>query len=167
MCCWSKRGQENEALGRSSGGFSRVPFRNSIPGLRRATAFRSSKLHTIVDGLGNPLKFVLTAGQIHDVTQAEKLLLGLSCENLLGDKAYDAEHLLKLIAQLEAQAIIPPRQNRKQHREYDKALYKERHLIECFFYKLKYYRRVFSRFDKRGKNYLAFVYFAASLIWLR
>ena len=68
---------------------------------------------------------------------------------------------------MNVQAVIPPRRNRQQQREYDRAIYKERHLVKCFFNKLKYYRRVFSRFDKRGTNYLAFVYFAYSLIWLR
>jgi len=63
--------------------------------------------------------------------------------------------------------VIPPKSNRKEHREYDKHLYKERHLIECFIGKIKQFRRVFSRFDKWAKNYLNFIFFASTLICLR
>ncbi|MER3481082.1 MAG: hypothetical protein C4327_11550 [Meiothermus sp.] len=66
-----------------------------------------------------------------------------------------------------AEAVIPPRHNRTQPREYQRELYKECHLIECFIGKLKYYRRIFPRFDKLARNYLAFVHFASALIWLR
>ncbi len=66
-----------------------------------------------------------------------------------------------------AQAIIPPRRNRKVHRETDWHLYRERHLVECFIGKIKHYRRVFSRFDKLSKNYLSFIHLVSSLLWLR
>lgn len=51
--------------------------------------------------------------------------------------------------------------------EYDTERYKERHLVECFFSKLKHFRRCFSRFDKLACHYLSFLYFASTLIWLR
>jgi transposase len=76
----------------------------------------------------------------------------------------------KLIQAVEAngmQAVIPPRANRKEQREYDKHLYKERHLVECFINKVKHYRRVFSRFEKLSKNFLGFLSFVSVLIWLR
>ena len=57
--------------------------------------------------------------------------------------------------------------NRKVQREYDKHIYKERHLIECFFGKIKYFRRIFSRFDKAPTTFLAFLNFVGALIWLR
>ncbi|VFN02265.1 MAG: Transposase DDE domain-containing protein, partial [Candidatus Kentron sp. G] len=63
--------------------------------------------------------------------------------------------------------VIPPKANRKEPREYDKHIYKDRSLVECFIGKLKQFRRVFSRFDKWAKNYMNFVRFAAALIWLR
>ena len=85
----------------------------------------------------------------------------------MGDKAYDAEAILKTIAAMDAEAVIPPKTNRTEPREYDQELYKERHLIECFFNKLKQYRRCFSRFDKLARNYLSFLYLASALIWLR
>ncbi len=86
---------------------------------------------------------------------------------MFGDKAYDAEAILTTIAEMDAEAVIPPKSNRKEQRDYDEELYKERHLVECFFNKLKQYRRCFSRFDKFARNYLGFLHFASALIWLR
>jgi len=137
-----------QALGRSRGGFS-------------------TKLHLSTDGLGNALRFRLTAGQASDIKQAPALVEGFACEFVIGDKAYDSD---PFVAQIEAQgasAVIPPRAKRKAPRAYDEHLYRERHLIECFINKLKQFRRVFSRFDKLSKNYLSFVHFASALIWLR
>ncbi len=85
----------------------------------------------------------------------------------MADKAYDAEHIRDTITELGAEAVIPPKSNRQQPHEYDRELYQERHLIECFFGKLKHYRRCFSRFDKLARNYLSFLHFASTLIWLR
>ena len=85
----------------------------------------------------------------------------------MGDRSYDAEHVLETVAEMEAEAVIPPKSRRKEQRDYDKELYKERHLVQCFFNKLKQYRRCFSRFDKLAKNYLSFLHFASTLIWLR
>ena len=67
----------------------------------------------------------------------------------------------------DAEVVIPSRVNQKVQREIDTHLYKERHLIENQIGKLKHFRRVFSRFDKLAKNYLSFIYFASSVIWLR
>jgi len=139
---------EDQALGRSKGGFT-------------------TKIHVMVDALGNPLDFILTGGQAADVNQAYILIEGIKATYALMDKAYDAD---KLIEQLKNQGIIPvipPKSNRKELRKYDKHIYKERHLIECFIGKLKQFRRVFSRFEKWAKNYMYFVRFAATLIWLR
>lgn len=88
-------------------------------------------------------------------------------QRVIADKAYDAQTLLDLIAAKQAQAVIPPKTNRTAQRDYDQEFYKERHLIEGFFNKIKHYRRVFSRFDKLARNYLAFAQFVSVLIWLR
>jgi transposase len=135
-------------LGRSRGGFS-------------------TKIHLSADGLGLPLRVRLTAGQRHDITQAEALVLDLKCEHVIADRGYDAQTFLDLIAEQGAIAVIPPHPRRKAARAYDTWLYRERHLVECFFNKLKHYRRVFSRFDKLARRYLGFVAFASVLIWLR
>jgi transposase len=71
------------------------------------------------------------------------------------------------LKELNAEAVIPSRRNRKEQRVIDEHLYKERHLIENQIGKLKHFRRVFSRFDKLAKNYLSFIYFASTVVWLR
>jgi transposase len=147
-CAKKKGGQSAQALGRSRGGFS-------------------TKIHAAVDALGNALRFILTGGERHDSTQAEALIDGFETEAVIADKGYDADEFLKTIKEHGAEAVIPPRSNRREAREIDRHLYRERHLVECFINKLKHYRRVFSRFDKLAKNYLSFIHFVSSLIWLR
>ncbi len=120
-----------------------------------------------VDALGNPLQFKLTAGQAHDITQAESLLLSAPIEYVIADKGYDAETFVQVIRERGAVPVIPPRSNRKVPREYDAHLYKERHLVECFINKIKHYRRIFSRYDKLAMTYLGFLHFVSTLIWLR
>ena len=138
----------DQALGRSRGGFS-------------------SKIHVLVDALGNPLRFVATAGQVADVTQAPTLLTGQSATHAIMDKAYDADAVLDLLIRQAIIPVIPPKANRTVQREYDRHLDKERHLVECCIGKLKQFRRVFSRFDKTVRRFLNFIQFAAVLIWLR
>ena len=113
------------------------------------------------------MRILLSAGQRHESTQAKALLKDQSADAVLADTAYDAQAILDLIVGLEAEPVIPPRRNRKELRVYDKELYKERHVVECFIGKLKQYRRCFSRFDKLARNYLSFLHFASTLIWLR
>lgn len=117
--------------------------------------------------MGNPLRLLLSAGQEHEVPQAKALLASYEADFGMGDKAYDGESILTTITDMGAEPVIPPKRNRKEQREYDTELYKERHLVECFFNKLKHYRRCFSRFDKLARNYLSFLHFASALIWLR
>lgn len=100
------------------------------------------------------MRFILTAGQAHEAPHAEALLEGFETELVLGDKAYDADHIRDTIKAMAAEAVIPPKSNRNDVYEYDKERYKERNLIERFIGKLKHFRRVFSRFDKLARNYL-------------
>ena len=141
-------GQENQALGRSRGGFS-------------------TKIHITVDGLGNPLRVLLTAGQTHESTQAHALLNGLSGQHVIADRGYAGQPLVDWIIEQGAVAVIPPHPSAKQPRDYDRWLYRERHLIECFINKIKHFRRVFSRFDKLASRYLGFLHLVSTLIWLR
>lgn len=120
-----------------------------------------------VDGLGNPLQFQITAGQVHDITEAEALLPPAPVEYVLADKGYDADAFVQMIQGRGAVPVIPPRSNRKMPREYDAHLYKERHLVECFINKIKHYRRIFSRYDKLAQTYLSFLHLVSALIWLR
>jgi transposase len=120
----------------------------------------------LTDALGNPLKFILTGGQGADITQAKPLLEGVSFEKVLADKGYDSDELVQAIQDRGAEAVIPPRSCRNVQREYDRHTYQERHGIECFFNKLKQYRRIATRYEKTRQNYLAMVAIAACIILL-
>lgn len=120
-----------------------------------------------VDGLGNPLRFILTGGQAHDVTQAEGLIAGYAGGYVIADKGYDSQGFRQHILDRDMSPVIPPRSNRKEPEAYDAHLYRERHLVECFINKIKHYRRIFSRFEKLDTRYLGFLHFTAALIWLR
>jgi transposase len=121
----------------------------------------------LVDGLGNPLHFLLTGGQRQDLSQAAALLTGYDSQYVIADKGYDSSDLIHLIVERDSIPVIPPRSNRTQPREYDQQQDKERHLVECCINKLKHYRRIFSRFEKLASRYLGFLKLAATLIWLR
>jgi len=145
---WRAKKEGAQSLGRSRGGFS-------------------TKIHLATDALGNALRFILTGGERNDITQAASLVENLAAEYVIADKGYDAEPFILQLRARNAEAVIPSRINRKEQREIDEHLYKERHLIENQIGKLKHFRRVFSRFDKLAKNYLSFIYFASTVVWLR
>ena len=94
MCCCKKNEQSAHALGRSRGGFS-------------------TKIHGVCDALGNPLRFILTGGQVSDHTQSVNGVDGLKYDALLADKGYDSDRLREHVQQSGAEAIIPPRCNRR------------------------------------------------------
>jgi len=120
-----------------------------------------------VDALGNPTSLHLTAGQASDLEGGDALLGSLSASTVIADKSYDADQrVLTRLEQAGKTAVIPPKANRKQQREYDKELYKARHLIENFFAKLKQFRAIANRYDKTARNFLEAIYFASVLIWL-
>ncbi len=119
-----------------------------------------------MDGLGNPLHVHLAAGNVNDVTQAQQLIALAQGRNFIADKGYDANHVLEAVARKGMTAVIPPLSIRKMKRTIDGHVYKERHLVENFFCKLKRYRRVATRYDKTALNYLGFVLFASLRVWL-
>ena len=143
-----KSSPAQEGLGRSRGGFS-------------------SKIHAVTEAKGRPLVLIITPGQSADIAQADALLSDINAEAVAADKAYDADALVVLRQARGIQVVIPPRANRNQPREYDRELYKQRNWIEPFFGKSKHYRRVFSRFEKTRRNYMAMLHFVSALIWLR
>ena len=117
--------------------------------------------------MGNPIGFHLTGGQACDLDGADELLPQIEAEIVLADKGFDAdERVLIPLQKAGKTAVIPPKANRKVQREYDKELYKARHLIENFFAKLKLFRAIATRYDKTARNFLAAIHFAAALIWL-
>jgi transposase len=147
--------------------FVRSAKKHGTQSLGRSRGGHSTKIHLATDALGNAIRFILTGGERNDITQAEQLLENLFPEYVLADKGYDSDKFVLLLKKRNSKVVIPSRVNRKIQRVIDLDLYKERHLIECCIGKLKHFRRVFSRFDKLAKNYLSFVQFASTIIWLR
>jgi transposase len=127
----------------------------------------SSKIHLAVDSLGNPLRVIITGGNVNDITQVEALLAGWRCHYVLADRGYAAYSTLALIHQMGAQAVIPPHPNAQTAWFYEPWRYRERHVVECCFNKLKHFRRVCMRFDKLAHRYVGFVYVACVMLWLR
>jgi transposase len=87
----------------------------------------STKIHTMVDALGNPVGFCLSGGQAHDLVGADHLLPDMQAATLIADKAYDADaRVLEPLAAAGKVAVIPPKANRREPREIDRELYKVR-----------------------------------------
>jgi transposase len=148
MCCRRTKKEGAQSLGRSRGGFS-------------------TKIHLATAALGNALRFIPTGGGRNDITQAEAPVEGLPAEYVIADKGYGSGACVLRLKGGDSLAVIPSRTNQQVQREIDRHLYKERHLVENQIGKLKQFRHVFSRFDKLAKDYLSFIYFASTVIWLR
>jgi transposase len=113
------------------------------------------------------VRLILTAGQESDVGQGERLVEGVPVRVVIGDKGYDSKRLVRSIRSRGAEAVIPPLANRKEQRAYDKERYKDRNLAERFWGKVKQYRRVATRYEKTGRNFLAFVHVASIMVLLK
>ena len=135
--------------------------------LRRSRGGLITKIHALVDALGNPVRLLLTPGQAHDLAGADALLPQMAADLLIADRAFDADsRVLDPLAAAGKSAVILPRPNRVIPREFDRELYKARHLIENFFCKLKQFRAIATRYDKTARNFLAAIHLAAATIWL-
>ena len=119
----------------------------------------------LVDGLGNLIDFRLMPGQRHDSKSVMPLLEGLSFAALLGDKAFDNDALRAALHQRRAKAVIPPR--RKVCIDYDREMYKWRHLVENFFARIKEFRRIATRYDKTDSSFAATIYLSSTILALR
>ena len=127
----------------------------------------TTKLHALCDALGNPVRLILTPGNVADCTQAEPLLKNIGTASVLADKGYDTDAIVQLISDKGAIVVIPPKANRIIQRLCDFALYRERNLVERFFNKIKHYRAVATRYAKRGRNYMAFVSLVSVMLWIK
>ncbi len=128
----------------------------------------TTKLHAVVDANGLPIVLKLTEGQAHDGPPAHDMLAAMGKgQILLADRAYDSNALRESLAARGAWANIKPKANRTQTLAFSAFLYKERNLVERFFNKLKHFRGVATRYDKRADNYLAGVKLASARIWMR
>ena len=141
-----KRGAKDQALGRSRGGLS-------------------TKIHMSVDAAGQPMRFILTGGQASDAPQAIPLLSGIRTTHVIADKGYDSDGIVSFVQEQGAVAVIPPKSNRKVKREYDRRIYKERNLIERAFNRLKNWRRIATRYDRRSIYFMASLHLAAAITW--
>ena len=123
----------------------------------------TSKIHTVTDGNGKPMKFIITGGNVNDSTKAIDLLRNIIRKGIrvLADRGYDAAKILAYIQYWQALACIPPRKNKTYPRKYNKTLYKNRNQIERFFDRLKNFRRIATRYDKLPSSFLSFVHIAA------
>ena len=129
----------------------------------------NTKIHAIVDGLGNPIFIQLSAGNIHDAKIATEVLSGIDISRsiVLADKAYGSKAIREYIESQNTTYNIPPKSNILDPWECDWWLYKERHLVECFFQKLKVFRRVSTRYDKLASRFLSFVLLACIMILVK
>lgn len=144
-----KRGAQAHGIGRSKGGLT-------------------TKIHATVDALGNPLRIEISGGQVHDSLFAEALLEGFDAASyVIADCAYDADRIRAVIAgKPGAEAVIPSNPSRSGAIPMNKELYKDRHLVECFFNKIKRFRRIALRCEKTLTSFRAFVMIACAMVWL-
>src|ERR687889_2336829 len=141
----ARGGTKTQAIGHSRGGLT-------------------TKIVALVDALGNLVRFVLLPGQRHDTVGVLPLIEGIVFGALLGDKAFDADWLRAELDGRGAAAVIPPKANRKATINFDREMYRWRHLIENCFAKLKEFRAVATRYDKTDTSYAATINLAAAVI---
>ncbi len=116
--------------------------------------------------VGRPFEFLLTPGNIADITAAPELLANVPPpRRLIADMAYDAVSLRRWLESHGGEAVIPPNPTRKHPHSYDAEAYKSRNLIERMFCRLKDFRRIATRYDKLARNFFSAVLIAAIVIW--
>ena len=114
-----------------------------------------------------PVRMIVTQGTTADCTQAIPLIEGIEAEHLLADKGYDSNEIVAAALARNMNPVIPPKSNRNQHRDYDKDLYKLRHLVENAFLHLKQWRGVATRYAKNAPSFLAICQIRATFLWSR
>jgi transposase len=122
----------------------------------------------LADALGCPLRFIVSAGQVNDITQAPALLDGQSGGDAVrADKAYDSNALRAIIAEIRATAVIPSNRTRRIIIPHDADAYKQRNRIERCLCRLKHFRCFATRYDGRTANFTGFIHLAAAMIWMQ
>jgi len=133
---------------------------NFGPWIQSSDAFRAGL------ALGNPVRLILTAGQVADVTQGAALVEAIPTGAVIADKGYDCDALVDIIEASSAEAIIPPPSNRNTKRKVDWHRYRARNLVERFFNCLKQFRRITTQYDRLANRFNAFLHLACAYIWL-
>lgn len=105
----------------------------------------TTKIMAMVDALGNLVDFTLLKGQQHDMAGVKPLIKDKEFGALLADRAFDTDWLLLDLEERGSEAVIPPKRSRLKQRDFDKEMYKWRHLIENFFCKLKDFKKIAMR----------------------
>ena len=147
-----------EALGRSRGGFS-------------------TKIHVRAEGWGKPVTFHLTGGERHDSVALPALLDAgavrrkrgrprLRPRRVVGDKAFAGRPSREHLRRRRIAAVIPAKANERRRPGFDREAYRARNRVERLFNRLKQFRRIATRYEKRAENYLAMLHIGAILIWL-
>jgi len=147
----------------------------------------TSKVHLACDGKGRPLSIVITAGQRHDSTQLAPVLAGIRVprpggrgrprtrpDRLIADKGYSYPRCRQLLRQRHIAHTIPERRDQRSHRAtrpgrplaFDQTIYARRNVVERCINRLKQWRGLATRYEKRAANYRAMVVIASIAIWL-
>lgn len=135
-------------------------------GIGRTKGGRNTKLHAVCDEKGRPHVLLLTPGNVHDCKVAQQCIEALPpSAQLVADKGYDSQALRQWLDGRGTQAVIPPRKNRKVQFDYDKAIYKQRNIIERMFCRFKDWRRIATRFDRKITCFMGAIALAATVIW--
>ena len=114
-----------------------------------------------------PVKVQISAGNVADCTEACGLIEGIEAENLIADRGYDTNEIVKAATQAGMQAVITSKKNRKTKRDYDRHVYKIRHLVENAILRLKQWRDIATRYAKKSSSFLAIVQIRCLVLWLR
>lgn len=128
----------------------------------------TTKIHIAADAHGNPLYIEITGGQVHDAKVADVIIDNIEGQYFIGDKGYDSEEIREKARSKNMIPIIPKRSNNKTpNPEFDSHLYKNRHLVENLFARLKHFRSIATRFEKLARNFKAMLLFACTFLWLK
>ena len=111
-------------------------------------------MHVAVEACRLPVRVVVTSGTAADCTQALALIEGFAAKYLLADRGYDTNKILKAASRAGMKVVIPPKKNRKEQREYDKEVYRARHLVENAFLHLKSWRGIATRYAKNAYSFV-------------
>ena len=126
----------------------------------------NTKIHLAVDSSGMPVRAIITEGTRADCREAIHLIEGIDAQNLLADRGYDTSEIVAFALSAGINVVIPPKKNRKEQREYDRYLYKIRHLVENAFLWLKRWRGIATRYAKNTSSFLSAVHIRCIAIWL-
>ena len=148
-----------EALGRSQGGFS-------------------TKIHLRAEGKGKPMTILITAGQQNEQTIFEPLMETgavkraghgrprIRPKRVVGDKGYSSTHLRRYLRQRGIGVVMPRHKNERRRGPFDRSAYRQRNVAERLVNRLKQFRRIATRYEKRAVNYLGMLTLAAIMLWL-